>query len=494
MRSESTTRRLAALLLALPLAACGEEKTAAPLPPPTLRAVVEETRAGIAADAPAEPEPLSQEALDRLPDLLEFVATSKGDLAKAGRQDLLGLGEGVIAKLHDVALDQAETDAHRSAALATLGDGPSGRAAAALNDVLTQGREPWLRSTAAWYLGEIEDESWVPDAVLHLKYEVDGEVVQYLAQAIDKRGFVAGLPALLVLSTTAADEEQRGAAYALAQKMADERGYATPEELDRAWRAGEVEPPPTTDGLRASIWHWISRLAEWQLRGVDDARYVLVCMGRSAAPMLGEALYDTDPYVRLHTAQVLERMGGRGRPAAKALVDHLRTPDVAPQAAVALGSVGGPSAGPALEAALAPDQRPELRLGAARGLALLADPATLETLRSEFTRERDAWPELAQAVAEARLACGDAGDAVTFATACLDRDGLDPASSGLALEAWVARRAELEEPGFADLLEAWNAIGAKRGPQFDESAMWKERKELLGSSAAVRSAKPLGAP
>jgi HEAT repeat protein len=462
---------------ALVLCAVGcDERTpvVAPTPvatPPTLAPVVAQARAN--ATAVALPEPLTGDALAEAQGLLEFSASSSGDLARAGREDLLRLGDGLLPLLARWIQETERAAGERAAALAALGESPSPIADVLLAELLARGGEPWVRSSAAWYLGERASDAWVPDAVLVLKYEVDSACVRYLAHALAKKRCFAGIGALLVLAPNDAE------AATLAQSIAVENGFADADALERARVAGEVAPAPTSPAFDAAVWRWVERLAEFQLRGVDDARYVLVQLGEVAADEVAAALCDENRYVRLHACQCLERMGPRGRSASAALALQLASPDLAPHAAVALGAVGGAGARAALEAALEETRSYEVRLGAARGLARLADPAASAFVAAVFERERERAPELAQALAEAWCASSDTPAAAEHLAQCLVNPALEPTSSGLALEAFLTRGAAAERTGFADLHAQWLAIGTQRSATFGEAAMWRARSELL---------------
>jgi hypothetical protein len=475
-----TTARVAfAAALVLWGAGCEERTPTAPppTPPPALTAVVANALAQ--ATAPVLPEPLAGEALDEARGLLEFSASSSGDLARAGREDLLRLGEGVLPVLAQWIQDGAVSADERGAALAALGESSSPVADVLLAQLLARGGEPWVRSSAAWYLGERASDAWVPDAVLVLKYEVDSACVRYLAQALAKKRCFAGIGALLVLAANDAE------AAALAQSIAAENGFADAYALERARLAGEIAPAATSAAFDTAVWRWVERLAEFQLRGVDDARYVLVQLGEVAAEEVAAALCDENRYVRLHACQCLERMGARGRAASEALVRQLAAPDLAPHAAVALGAVGGADARAALEAALAPSQPFELRLGAARGLARLGDPAAGPFLQAAFEREATSASELTQALAEAWCASTGAPAAVSHLAQCLDAATLEPASSGQVLENFLAREAAAGRAGFEELHTQWLAIAERRSAQFDEAAMWRARRELLEAQSSV---------
>lgn len=469
-----------------------EASTSSPLPDaPDPRDVVDAALA--AGPKPPAPEPLPAEKRADVLGLLEFVAGASGDMRRVGAQDLWRLGDGAALALADIACSAERSAQLRSAALEVLGAGEPALVEPRLLDVLANAELPWVRGSAAWHLGEGQGEGWICDAILRLKYETDESVVVYIAQALGKHDVLAGLSGLRVISRSSWSEQQRTAAEAVIA------------ELSAGTSGIDGRPQGRSPRFDAAVWGWIGRLAEFQLRGVDDARFILTNLGADAVPHLAAALSDDDRYIRLHACQCLERMGPKGRAAVDALLAQLGSPDLGPQAAVTLGAVSRGEPVEEVRAALVElmgneSAPPGLRLGATRGLARMGDPRTADALLAQFVEERTRWPELAQALAEALLAteavgtrAGDGSErderidaALRFAIACLDTPGLDPASTGAAWEASAfvdGDRGPLDafedRQRLAGLPEDWHAIGAKRGPEFDAAAMWRERQELL---------------
>lgn len=464
----------------------------APLPAaPASRDVVDAALAAL--PAPSVPAPLTSESATEVDSLLGFVASSAGDLRRAGAEDLWRLGDGVALALRDALFDAERTTDVRSAALEVLGSGPSRVTASVLLEVLTNGPESWMRSSAAWYLGELDEEGWICDGILRLKYETDESVVVYLAQALGKHEVLAGLAGLRVISRSSWSEQQRSAAEAVIA------------ELTANQDAPVGEPHVRDAAFDRGAWSWIARLGEFQLRGVDDARFILTSLGADVAPHLAQALFDDDRYVRLHACQCLERMGHKGLSAADALIEQLGSPDLGPHAAVALGTVTRDLENDRARTLLVELVRneaaaPGLRLGAARGLARLRSLLALDDALAQFELESARWPELAQALAEAVLSMhplehlfvtDDLRDrridgAYRFAIASLDTPGLDPASTGTIWEEVLVPQNgssdDAEHPELAALADQWRAIGDRRGPNFDAAAMWKARRALLESA------------
>lgn len=463
---------------------------------PTTRDVVDAAIA--AAGTTTDLVPFDEGLRDDFEGLLGFVEGSAGDMRRVGAQDLWRLGDGVGTALRDAALDPERGDAARAAALEVLGAGEAADAEPALLAILGDAPEAWVRSSAAWYLGESSGEGWICDAVLRLKYETDESVVVYLAQALGKHDVAAGLSGLEVISRSSWSEDQRAAAEAVIEEMVveDDTRFFTPRPRDARFDA--------------AVWRWIARLSEFQLRGVDDARFILKNLGADVVPHLAQALSDDDRYVRLHGCQCLERMGHKASGAVDALLEQLGSPDLGPQAAATLGAVtfdGSPAVRDALVGLMQNETAPPgLRLGATRGLVSARDSLALEAVLDQFERARESWPELAQAAAEALVAMEALSstprdgspldravrEAMRFAIACLDTPGLDPASTGAVWQASsFVDGADGHFEGvegfeaFNALPEDWYASEAKRGPQFDAAAMWKERRELLERALGV---------
>lgn len=226
----------------------------------------------------------------------------------------------------------------------------------------------------------------------------------------------------------------------------------------RARLAGGAGP---SRELRAELWRIVSKLSgeHFQLRGVDDARFVLARLGPWAARELALALGDRDAYVRLHTAQVLERMGADGAPAVDALEAALSDRDhgVAGQAAEALTVVAAASGkAPLIERAEAAllqrlDDRPpyEVRVALARALSKLPGGGPTERLRQLF--DDAPGSDMRLAAAEGLLKSeADRPAALTWLSDELEARVGDPAGAEALLEAW------LRGGGGPDgLLEAW---------------------------------------
>jgi hypothetical protein len=468
----------AALLLLFVLGACGEGRA----PPGAERAAAPfELRAVAAAELarlPALPEPpaLAGEPLAELFGLVSMVAGSP-DLLEVAREDVARLGPGCFAALAECARDPGKSDAERSAALDLLPAADPGGARVLLG--LVQAAEPpWVRARAAWRLASGAPDLVVPGLVLCLRYEKHHETVVLVAAALARQANFAGLDGLIAIAA-AADSPARASAEAELARLSGEYAFASADELWRAWRQGDPEgrlPAPERSALYLrEVWTWIDRLREFQLRGVDDARFLLERLDGAAARALALALHEEDVYVRVHSAQCLERMGPRGLPAAEDLLAGLTEPELAPHAAAALGALRAPEAlGPLLSLAKARGE-PGLWLASVRALGFLGDPEALGVLAA-LADEPDA--ELAQAALEStvRIDAGALGAARRLAD-FLEDPRVDPATSERALREWFYQRGATPE------LLRWDALAPD--PSVPETAA-RTRERRAERAALVR--------
>ncbi|MHC4378072.1 MAG: HEAT repeat domain-containing protein, partial [Planctomycetota bacterium] len=329
-------------------------------------------------------------------------------------------------------------------------------AGAHLVGLMKLGHQPWIRAHCAWRLGQRAEQHRVPDLVLQLRYEKDHETAIWIAWALAQNHCYAGLDALYNVSANSASPFAAQAQGFLGE-IAASLELPDTAALHRAWFNGDQEGvlpevflEPRT---KAVLWRWIERLNSFQLRPVDDTRFIFERCWAPAAELLAEALFDESRYVRLHVAQCLQRMGPRAARARLPLERALAIADTAPWAAEALGSLGDPSVRPLLEDRLGPEHSPELRVSAARGLAYLALPESLGALREALGQEP--FEELEQGLLEALVYVGAGDEIADRLLGFLDRDWIEPATTERALEylieSWVAE----ERPGSAELHSAW---------------------------------------
>lgn len=448
--------RRPSIALLLALAACGDRGApsgpAAPAVPSfELREVVAERADSGTTDAPA---PLADALVEELRGLCSLAAGDDAML-RIAREDVARLPEGAERALADAALDAELSDAERAAALDLI-DVEGAHGADVLADLAasaTRGTPAWVRARAAWRLSQGGPDHVVPALLQPLKYDKDHETVVWLATALARRANYSGIDGLIAITRVADSPAMQNAQYQL-NAILQEVGLESVDELWRAWRSGDPEGllphPVRSERYRGEVWRWIGRLNEFQLRGVDDARFILERMDRDAAAVLAEALHERDVHVRVHVAQCLQRMGPRGVVAGPELVRGLAEPELAPHAAIALGRIGYAPALAPLRERLGSGTSLDLRLASARALGFLGDPAAAPDLRALF----DAEPaELAQASAESvALLDADARDAAERLLAWIEDPRVEPSSSERALRGWLYER------GADDVIARWDEL------------------------------------
>ena len=483
--------RPALLLSCLAAAACdgsGDGSGQRTAPRPALGPVVAEALAELEARvAAAEPEPRTTTEGDleqRVDGLLQSLASSSaGDsMRRLVLAELAQIGDPAIGPLSRALADRALEPRLRRAAAEALAAIDTPAAAEVLLARVEGSRtelepENWLIAQCAWRLGETGQEWVVPRLILCLRYEAEHEAVLWLASTLAHFGNLSGLEALAVVASTGNDE-MRPRAAGLLQSIADDAGFERWEDLEAAWRGrpGTVldEQPPSLRH-RLEIWRHIRALSEWQLRGVDDGRFVLSREGRAAAELLGRALGDEDRYVRVHAAQCLERMGRRGAVAGPALVAALDDPEVAHQAAAALGGVRYAPGVEPLIARLSPDRPLELRVAAARALGLLEGQAIAAALRPLLAGSEPLDLRAAAAGALVRTApLDEVADPLALLVELLESPALEPTEIEVALDDWLLRSVEEDVDGAGELHAAWRAIDDE-----DDGDRARRRAELL---------------
>lgn len=418
--------------------------------------------------------------------LLPFTAGVRGADRDRGLTDLAGLGPGAIAPLEAMASDVNAPSAHREAALealwtyarAELGDalGPEDdptlidparpapssalvQTTSAIERAIRLEREPWLRARGAWYLGRLGLDRSIPELVLRLRYETDHEAVVWLAFALARFGNYSGLLGLENIAQLSAGSPVGERAASMAAAIARHAGADSPAAVTWAWDHGDPERilprVPRSAHHNLVLWQWIFRFDEFQLRGVDDARFMFERLDEQAAEVLTEALYDESRYVRLHVAQCIARLGRRATSAGPALLEMLEERTVAATAAQALGEIGFPPAREALEARLGESEAIELRVAAARALGRMGQAESIGLLAATFDAQ-PASPELRQALAESLAYLRDSKRAVPELIAAVGNLGLEPSTSRAALQFLVEQEVAAGTPGAADVLAGFD--------------------------------------
>ncbi len=374
--------------------------------------------------------------------------------------DAKALGDPAVAAFATVLADSTAPPARRTAAAQALGAIATRASTAVLVHDLEAVHEPWLRAQCAWQLREAQLDEVIPGLADRLKYEIDGNTVIWIADALASFDNFSGVEALRVLRNTHSDPDVRGAAAERLAALASERGFADGEALYDAWYRGDPEgrlPARTpSDALRREAWWHLSRLVEWDLRTVDDARFALVHMESWVVPLLVESLHDRDVYTRVHAAQCLGRRGPRARAAVPELVAALTEPSLAPQAAFALGEIGDRAAAVPLEELARSARDVDLRIAAVRALGSAGGPSSLEGLRAAWSPDQSIDLRLAAAGSLVRLGEGDS--VASFLLECLTSKVADASAAEHALGDWIAHHADAGAAPWTELRRRWREL------------------------------------
>lgn len=478
--------RVLVLVSSCGLFGCGEGQTAAP-EPFELRQVVVARIAELQADlGPIPPVPESEAWLEEeVAGMLTMLVSSQGRMREvplaAIREDF---GPAAIPTLARALTATVRSADERVAAAELLASLSHPAATEALLQAVEQSLEPWMRRWCAYHLPSTGDDRVVPRLLQRLKYEQDPETILWLAVALARYRNHSGLPALMDLANRGGTDSLRATAATQLAALSADVGL-TAEETWQVWNsidAGSLPQAAVSPTLRLELWRLVRELDEdhFQLRGVDDARYVLSRLGPWAADEISAALADVDAHVRLHCAQVLERMGPRASSAGPALLRALAEPLLAPAAAEALGRVGHPPALQALALRTTADHDHELRVAALRALGRLGLAAAIPAVRAGFDEVASpADLRMAAATALVLLEQG-AGVAPWLVTQLASEDG-DPDAAEIALETWLVRCAQRELPAFQSVLDEWRGFTGPPGliPTMQDVARRHESRAAL---------------
>jgi hypothetical protein len=426
--------------------------------------------------------------------------------------DLRQAGEGLVAPLAAVLQQAKDAPERAAAAIATLGAMGGPLAKDALCRALESHPLAWVRARCAFELGRAKDPSLLGRLLLRLKYEVDGEGVLWIADALAQQGNLAGLEGLLVVASRKDDTWLADTARAKADEWAVARGVGFGGELLRRHANGLV-PDAAKEGANDCLaWTMVRRLSQFDLRQVDDARFVLARLDDSVVPILARSLRDEDRYIRLHAAQCLERRGARARAAIPALVEALGDPTTAPVAAAALAATADASVAAPLARAFEASAHHETRVACVLALERLCAAPPLDaaggrvehgawrarldaevggwSARFAATHERAQLPlDLRQAAAQA-LVAGDVGLAAWgFLCDLATRTDGDPDTALRALRESLERRAASGEPDATAALERWRALAPASGTieTIEAANARRAAQARLARAAAPRS-------
>jgi len=488
---------LRGVVLLLPLASLLVQVACAPAPDPfPLEAVVRPALAQARAALPAQAEPPDPDGdlLEQIDGLLGFVnglgGRGEADLRAAALEEAAGLGQAAVAPLAERAMEGSRPDGERAAAIEFLGSMGGARAGEALLAITTAGDPAWVRAHAAWRSADARWDGVVPDLVLRLKYETDHEVVVWIADSLARFRNLAGLDGLIAVADAPSTPEIGQLARARLTECADGFGFADGRTLRDAWQAGSIGTMHgASPQYTLSVWAWIARLDEFQLRGVDDARFLLQRLDSGVAPLLARALHDESRHIRFHAAQCLQRMGPRAFEAVPDLLLALDLADLAPQAAEALGSIGDRSAMDGLAERLNPGTAPALRIAAARALGGLLDPRDTAILaRLEQLAGPSQPMEMRQAAAESFTLGSGSRDLVPFLIELLSSPLVEARTTEEALSSLLTRAAGGGSDQAAAVLEDWRSLEPTQGTILtaeEKRSILRKRTALMESWLAA---------
>lgn len=265
----------------------------------------------------------------------------------------------------------------------------------ALEDALEH-QDSAVRSNAAFQLGELGKQCSLIPLAKRLKYEMDPEAKVWAAAAMAKLGSYAGLPTLIdAMNMTVAQTAGlqsidicKRAGIELPDQPTYDELRAFLRDLYRGWqRTGAV--PNMKDGTTATpqtegrIAERLLHLPDFQLRPVDDTRYIVARLGQLGLPLLKEALHAKQPYLRMHTVEIVYQLGPVAHDLGNDVLPLVTDELTSCEAARALGAIHADGALaqilPMLHASDA-----EERAAAAEAIGLLGDPGGKPALQKCF--------------------------------------------------------------------------------------------------------------
>ncbi|HTF89123.1 MAG TPA: HEAT repeat domain-containing protein [Planctomycetota bacterium] len=451
-----------AILAAVLAVGCGGNETAKPAVF-ELRDVVAPKLAELGpgevpAAKPAEPIPAEQK--EELLSMVGALATPRNTMRDVVLEDFRSRKDATLPFLAQVLNDTQQTPEFRSAAIEVLGALDSPASVETLVATLTTSREPWIRSQCAWRLIGTKQTQFLPRILLRLRYETDEETAVWLADCAAGLGNYAGVDGLRVVRDRARTPELVALAQEHMASLAAAAGVSDGDTLNALWLNGELEaklpPPAVSKDLERQIWKCIQALGEWDLRVVDDRRFILTDMNAWIVDPLMQTLHEKNVYLRIHAAQCLQRLGLRARKAGPELLAALNEPRLAPAAASALGALGWTAAAEPLESALLNSRDLDYRTAAARALGTLAQERSVKPLRSAFAPAQAA--DLRQAAAESLLALDPSRDVVEFLAERMTAPRTEAISAENALGRWLASSKKAEPARFDPILREWLAL------------------------------------
>ena len=255
-----------------------------------------------------------------------------------------------------------------------------------------------VRQSCAWELGLLGEKAAIPQLIHRLKYEKDEGCKLWVAIALARLDVFCALERL---STAMAGGALAQSAGLQAIEICKRLGRTLPEnpsyavlitEIDKLadeWRQTgrcEKRPPkagsdgekggteneavknggadaqrgdtspkePAADAalLDARLCRWMTKLQGFQLRPVDDARFVVSRCGRLGLERLRKTLHAKERYLRSHSLEVVRALGRAANTLSGEVLALLAEPLVRNDAARTLGELGASEATPFLIAML----------------------------------------------------------------------------------------------------------------------------------------------
>lgn len=370
----------------------------------------------------------------RLPEIQRIAETAPAPLAEARAAELAELLE--LAYLGtDRRLAQRATRNLDEAGLLELRQA----LCAALLDERLQ-----MRQHAAWQLGQRSLRSAVPALILRLKDETEPAVKVYLADALCRLGnhaavseLVEGLHGPLAARVRPLVQELLQAAGLPAEGLRSDRALrAGLRMLEGHWQRFGRTPQDQEPGMGEACAPFMARrlldFQGFQLRQVDEARYLFARMGVLGLELLGPCLSAEELYLRQHALEVLVELGPVGRPLRPAAERLLAEPKTRVTAVRALSAMGDQAVVPQLLGLLQSADL-ELRCCAAGALGPLRDQRAVPALRACLAD--------AEAVVDLRVQAA-------FSLAILD-----PAGPGMPYLRGLLEAGEYHGPSLRELIQ-----------------------------------------
>jgi HEAT repeat protein len=445
------------LLALLLLAGCSKS---APATSFELKAV--SSAALAAVSKPPEPPAPDRELVTHLREQIADRAHLQGKLRALALSDIVATPDAAIAAADALLSDASVSDEAKRSALEVLGgiDTPASAKALAKRIDIQTSHAPWIRATAAFEVGRLSSDAVIPELCAQLKYETDGDTVVWIAALLAKHKNFCGLDGLRVLSVSGLTPEVQDHARSMLAQIASDAGFTDADALYAAWNSADPErkvpreePSPE---LRTEIWRRVAALRVFDLKLVDDARFVLSRSPWWVIDVLVAALHEEVPQLRTCVAQSLERMGARASAACPELVRALDEPRMAPAVATALAGIGCRDALEPLVRCTQKGRDAELRHAAARALGVLGSQPAIDALAQLFAKADTA--DLRQTAAESLVGLGQGALGAQMLVECLAQPGADHDTAETALELWLDKSARDGNAAAKEALEAWRAL------------------------------------